>query len=83
MLEHFLDNSAAAQRNRLLDALRVAPVTAIEARSNLDILMPAARVFELRDQGFDIATVWVLQETDQGKPHRVAKYILMPSGGVK
>ena len=76
MFDHFLDNSATAQRNRLLDALRVSPVTTIEARRNLDILMPAARVFELRDQGFDIATSWVWQETEQGKPHRVARYVL-------
>ena len=76
MLDHFLDNSATAQRNRLLDALRVAPVSTIEARRNLDVLMPAARVFELHEQGFDIATVWSWQETEQGKPHRVARYVL-------
>ena len=81
MLDDFIENSAAAQRNRLLDALRMAPVTTLEARRDLDILMPAARVFELREQGHDIATVWVWQETEQGRPHHVAKYVLMSPGG--
>ena len=73
---YFLDNTAAAQRNRLLDALHVAPVTTIEARSNLDVLMPARRVFELRQMGYVVATVFARQDTDAGKSHLVAKYVL-------
>ena len=41
---------------RLLEKLRESNVTTIEARRDLDILMPAARVFELRAIGHDIAT---------------------------
>ncbi len=75
---HYADLSAEAQRKRLIDALRCGPVTTIEARRNLDILMPAARVHELKHRhGFDIQTIRVRQETDCGKLHSVAKYVLM------
>ncbi|QKV58374.1 MAG: helix-turn-helix domain-containing protein [Dechloromonas sp.] len=75
---HYADLSAEAQRKRLIDALRCGPVTTIEARRNLDILMPAARVHELKHRhGFDIQTVRVRQETECGKLHSVAKYVLM------
>lgn len=82
MFDHFLDNSATAQRNRLLDALRVSPITTIEARRNLDILMPVARVWELRQDGMQIETIFVWQDTDAGQSHQVAKYVLMPGGSV-
>lgn len=75
---HYADLSAEAQRKRLIDALRCGPVTTIEARRNLDILMPAARIHELKHRhGFDIQTVRVRQETECGKLHSVAKYVLM------
>ncbi len=74
----YADLSTEAQRKRLIDALRCGPVTTIEARRNLDILMPAARVHELKHRhGFDIQTVRVRQETECGKLHSVAKYVLM------
>ena len=75
---HYADLSAEAQRKRLIDALRCGPVTTIEARRYLDILMPAARVHELKHRhGYDIRTVRVRQETECGKLHSVAKYVLM------
>ena len=65
-------------RKRLIDALHCGPITTIEARRNLDILMPAARIHELKHlHGFDIQTVRVRQETDSGKMHSIAKYVLM------
>ena len=73
---HYADLSASAQRGRLLDALRVAPITTIEARRNLDILHPAMRVLELRGQGYGINTVWTHQKTDAGIRHRIARYVL-------
>jgi hypothetical protein len=76
--KHFLDNSTQAQRNRLLDALRCGPITTIEARRNIDIMMPGTRVFELRHRfGHPIEKIWVWQETESGKPHRVAQYFLV------
>lgn len=76
---HYADLSAEAQRKRLIDALRCGPITTIEARRNLDILMPAARIHELKHlHGFDIHTVRVRQETESGKLHSIAKYALLP-----
>lgn len=69
-------NSTAAQRQRLLKALRRYPVSTITARSELDILCPAARVLELRRAGYRIRTVRVWQRTDCGKSHKVALYVL-------
>lgn len=73
-----IGNSAESQRMRLLDALRKGPVTTLEARRDLDVLMPAARVFELRHLGRNIQTIRVEQATDAGRTHNVAKYLLMP-----
>lgn len=79
VISHYADLSAAAQRKRLIDALRCGPVTTIEARRNLDILMPAARIHELKHlHGFDIQTVRVHQETDSGRLHSIARYVLRP-----
>lgn len=76
---YYADLSAAAQRARLLDALRCGPVTTLEARRNLDVLHPAMRVCELRKEGYRIETVRVQQETEGGKAHSVARYILLPT----
>jgi len=41
------------------------------------------RVRELREQGFDIRTVWTQQATDAGVAHRIARYVLCSTmGGV-
>ena len=78
MADHFLDNSVSVQRNRMLDALRCGPITTIEARKNLDIMMPGTRIHELRHrEGYAIETVRVWRPTDAGKLHSVAQYILM------
>ncbi|MGV6818722.1 MAG: helix-turn-helix domain-containing protein [Thiotrichales bacterium] len=74
-----LHNSGAAQRKRLLEYLHAHNrITTLEARSKLDILMPATRVFELREQGEEIVTHWREDTTPEGNPHRVAEYVLMP-----
>jgi hypothetical protein len=71
------DNSTHSQRLRLLAAFEVQhSLTTIEARRDLDILMPAARVFELREMGFDIATIWTQGVTENGRKHRIARYVL-------
>lgn len=74
-------NSRAAQRKRLLLALRAAPVSTITARKELDIMHPAGRIKELREQGFDIQTLWQWQPTDSGKQHRVGLYCLISENG--
>jgi hypothetical protein len=73
---NYNDNSANSQRMRLLKKLRESNITTIEARRDLDILMPAARVFELRALGHDIATFWTSAPTDCGRTHRIARYVL-------
>lgn len=78
---HYADLSAEAQRKRLIDALHCGPVTTIEARRNLDILMPAARIHELKHRhGHNILTIRIRQETDSGTLHNVARYVLIPKG---
>lgn len=75
---YYADLSAEAQRKRLIDALRCGPISTLEARRNLDILMPAARVHELRHRhGYTIQTVRVQRPTECGKLHSVALYVLM------
>lgn len=70
-------NSLPAQRQRLLGYLRRrGSITTIEARRELDIIHPAGRVQDLRKQGEPIDTIWVEDFTEQGLPHRVAKYVL-------
>lgn len=69
-------NSTAAQRQRILRALRAGPVSTIQARRNLDILHPAGRVRELRLIGHRINTVWTHETTDCGKVHRVGLYVM-------
>lgn len=79
----YSDLSANAQRCRLLDALRCGPVSTLEARRNLEVLMPATRIFELRALGYQINTIRVIQETETGIEHNVARYVLIcdPKGG--
>lgn len=71
-------NAAENQRMRILAALRKhGSITTIEARRFLDVLAPAPRIWELRHRfGESIDTLMVYQETEQGKPHRIGKYIL-------
>lgn len=73
-------NESAVQRQRLMDALQqIGPITTIEARSDLDLMMPAARVHELRHgQGVNILTHWTDHETEAGHVHHVAVYALHP-----
>ena len=69
------DNSASAQRSRLLAALIKGPVSTLKARRDDDIMHPAARVQELRKRGHLIDTVWTADFTSEGNLHRVALYL--------
>ena len=71
-------NSSEAQRRRLLDRLRVGPISTLDARRELDILMPAARILELRDCGYRIDMTRINQHTDCDERHSVALYALQP-----
>lgn len=70
--------TATQQRAAILDHLsRYGTLTTLEARSGLDIMHPAARVMELRQQGKQIDTIWTVEAAHQGgKLHRVACYLM-------
>lgn len=76
-------NSTFAQEQRLLEALRVGPVSTVHARRLLDVLHPAGRVMTLRAQGFHILTQRTQEPTDCGKVHSVARYVLLNSKGAR
>ena len=75
------DNATTEQCSRLLDALlQRGSITTLAARRELDVLHPAARIQTLRQAGHKILTVWTTDVTSEGKPHRVALYVLKPVG---
>lgn len=64
------------QRRRLLAALRLGPVTTLDARERLHVIHSSARVLELRERGYRILTTWTHEPDAWGRPHRVARYAL-------
>lgn len=75
---NFNDTSAANQRNIILNALKGSPKTTIELRHDYGVMMPAARIKELREEGHRIDTVRKSCFTDDGIRHNgVAQYVLV------
>lgn len=73
----FTDNSLQNQRLKPLDYLREhGSITTSQAREILDIYSPPARAFELKREGYLIATVWDSWTSDYGIKHRIARYVL-------
>lgn len=73
------NNDLASQRQSILDWLRQKSLTTLEARKELDVMAPAARIFELRHFfGFNIITNWLIKETKPGHKHRIGEYVLLP-----
>jgi hypothetical protein len=71
------DNSVHSQRSRLLEKLRECNLTTSDARHDLDIMHPAARVQELREMGFEILTVKTNEKTSNGGIRHLARYVLV------
>lgn len=74
-------NSLSAQRQRCLDGLSEisSGLNTIELREQYDVMMPAARIHELRwDFGYNIQRLWDYCTNAQGNQHRVARYVLLP-----
>ena len=71
-----MSQSMEQQRFKILKHLQTAPLTTLAAREALDIMHPAARIQELRAQGFTIVTHWA-----RVNRHRVASYVLLSGGG--
>jgi Helix-turn-helix domain len=74
------DTTASNQRTICLRVLAISPQSTIDLRHTYGVMMPAARIKELRNLGHDIATVRVTQTTPDKISHkRVAKYVLRHS----
>lgn len=73
----FTSNDVHTQRIRLLARLREANVSTTDARRDLDIMHPAARIQELREQGNCIDTVTMAELTTAHKVRHIAKYVLV------
>lgn len=75
------NSSLAAQRNRVLEALRNAGsegLTTIQLREDFDIMAPAPRIYELRwGEGYNIQLIWDRDENAQGHSHSCGRYILL------
>lgn len=76
MSEQQFSTDAGAQRDRLLAWLLSSTITTLQARQELDIMHPAARVQELRAAGHNIITHWATGYTGKVK-HRIASYVLL------
>ena len=75
---NFNDTTAQNQCNIVLMVLRESPKTTIELRDNFGVMMPAARIKELRQQGYKIDTLRLTCFTADGIKHsKVAKYVLL------
>ena len=71
------DTSTNNQHQIILSALRERPQSTIALRHVYGIMMPAARIKELRNMDYQIDTVRVIEYTpDNIKHHAVAKYVL-------
>lgn len=68
--------SRSDQATRLLEALRRFSISTFEARKHLDVMHPAGRVQELREEGNEIETLRYSLPSDIGRPHRIAVYVL-------
>ena len=78
------DNSAKAQRARLLAYLRLhGSITTAHAREHLNIYDPRVRKCELVKQGYNIVMTWVTAVTAQGYAHKVGLYTLIEPENVE
>lgn len=74
-------NSTAAQRARVEAGLRSMPggLNTIQLRRDFDVMMPAARIHELRwKHGLNIQTVRDQDTSESGNRHTIARYVLQP-----
>ena len=75
------NTSISNQRAIILDALKESPKTTVELRHDYGIMQPAPRIFELKQRGYNITSLFVNCLTPDGiKHHSVAKYVLLCPG---
>lgn len=74
---NFNDTSINDQHAICLRAFAISPKSTIDLRNRYGVMMPAARVKELRNMSHNIATVRVTETTPDNISHKgVAKYVL-------
>jgi hypothetical protein len=72
------DYATTEQQKRVLHALREGPQSTFDLRSRYNVMMPAARIKELRDMGYQIDTIRQTRVDDYGRKHpAVALYVLV------
>ena len=72
-----LSTNALCQKKRLLDYLKQHNrITTLEARTELDVMHPVARIQELKEDGNPIVTYKRVVDTGLGR-HIVAEYVLL------
>jgi hypothetical protein len=75
----FTDSSGSAQRRCLLDWMRASgPIDTLTARRDLNILMPASRIKELKNQGYSFHARRITITDEHGRSHsNIALYTLI------
>lgn len=77
-IDNTINTSGSAQRRRLLEWMRSTSIDTICARRDLNILMPAARIKELKNMGYVIHTQRIKITDDLGRSHNgIALYSLI------
>lgn len=74
--EKYKGDNGGIQRIRMLEGLRLYSVSTFEARRYLDVVHPAGRVQELREEGHVIETLRHSEPSESGKRHSIAVYVL-------
>jgi hypothetical protein len=75
---NFKDNSATNQCLKILDWLfEKGSITTAQAREHLDVMSPAARILQLKKDGYQINTLNDTWTSNHGINHKgVARYVL-------
>lgn len=75
-IKHVYTNSSSSQRARILKHLETCfRISTMQARSQLGVLNPPARIIELRRKGYQIDTHWIIEKDCNGITHRVGLYV--------
>lgn len=70
------ENILEQQRQDLIDELKKRDVSTIDARDELNIMHPAGRIKELREEGHNISIKLIWQDDKAGRPHKIGLYHL-------
>jgi hypothetical protein len=72
---------AATQRRQVLEHLQRAPLTPLEALRRYGIMRLGARVYDLKQEGYDIRTEMIAVSKADGSEARVAQYSMVRMSG--